>query len=234
MPRRILQQPCLGFGSRPPIRAPPLLHGVGQRQRFSIPRRAILRGIAGLMGTSAVPAHGEGGFSFGVTRSFSTTTCLSYRCCRNICRSNCNGRSCSSSGRTYREISVMLLSGQLDAAWISDFPYLKRGLAGIRNVARAALVTYKGGSETNLLTRSDLDDLSLPVQHETGIRRLHLDWHRISEPLAIDTAGVRQITLNLLLNACAASRFGGIVTVTVSCSKGALRIAVAAEGPGLP
>jgi len=112
--------------------------------------------------------------------------------------------------RTYREISVMLLSGQLDAAWISDFPYLKRGLAGIRNVARAALVTYKGGSETNLLTRSDLDDLSLPVQHETGIRRLHLDWHRISEPLAIDSAGVRQITLNLLLNACAASRFGGI------------------------
>ena len=136
--------------------------------------------------------------------------------------------------RTYREISVMLLSGQLDAAWISDFPYLKRGLAGIRNVARVALVTYKGGSETNLLTRSDLDDLSLPVQHETGIRRLHLDWHRISEPLAIDSAGVRQITLNLLLNACAASRFGGIVTVTVSCSDGALRIAVADEGPGLP
>ena len=128
----------------------------------------------------------------------------------------------------------MLLSGQLDAAWISDFPYLKRGLAGIRNVARAALVTYKGGSETNLLTRSDLDDLSLPVQHETGIRRLHLDWHRISEPLAIDSAGVRQITLNLLLNACAASRFVGIVTVTVSCSDGALRIAVADEGPGLP
>jgi signal transduction histidine kinase len=116
----------------------------------------------------------------------------------------------------------------------ASLDFLKRGLAGIRNVARAALITYKG-SDTNLLIHSDLDDLPFLVQHETGARRLRLDWqNRISEPLTIDGAAVRQITLNLLLNACAASPLGGLVTVTASCSDGTLRIAVADEGPGFP
>jgi signal transduction histidine kinase len=117
----------------------------------------------------------------------------------------------------------------------ASLDFLQRGLAGIRNVVRAALVPYKGSSDTNLLIHSELDDLPFLVQHETGARRLRLDWqNRISEPLAIDGPAVRQITLNLLLNACAASPLGGLVTVTASCSDGTLRIAVSDEGPGLP
>ena len=117
----------------------------------------------------------------------------------------------------------------------TSLEFLKRGLAGIRNVARAALVTYKGSSDTSLLTQSDLDDLPFLVQHETGARRLRLDWqNRISEPLAINGPAVRQIALNLLLNACAASPPGGLVIVTASCSDAMLRITVADEGPGLP
>jgi signal transduction histidine kinase len=117
----------------------------------------------------------------------------------------------------------------------TSLDFLKRGLAGIRNVARASLVTYKGGSDTNFLTQSDLDDLPFLVQHETGARWLRLDWqNRISEPLAINGPAVRQIALNLLLNACATSPPGGLVTVTASCSDATLRIAVADEGPGLP
>ena len=112
---------------------------------------------------------------------------------------------------------------------------LKRGLEGIRNVARATLVTYKGGSDTNLLTPTALDDLPSLLQHETGSRRLRLDWqNQISEPLAIDGAAVRQITLNLLLNACAASPLGGRVVFAASCREGTLRIEVSDEGPGIP
>ena len=112
--------------------------------------------------------------------------------------------------------------------------FLKRGLAGIRNVVRAALVTYKGGSDTSQLTPIDLDDLPFLVQHETGVRRVRLDWrNHVREPLTIDGPTVRQITLNLLLNACAASPFGGEVTVEASCSGSALQIVVADEGPGL-
>ena len=113
--------------------------------------------------------------------------------------------------------------------------FLKRGLAGIRNVVRAALVTYKGGTDTSTLTPTDLDDLPFLVQHETGLRRLRLDWHnRIREPLPIDGPAVRQITLNLLLNACAASPVGGMVAVESLAENGALQISVSDEGSGLP
>ena len=48
-------------------------------------------------------------------------------------------------------------------------------------------------------------------------RHLHLEWdNRIAEPLSIDGPAVRQITLNLLLNACAASPDGGLVAVAMS------------------
>jgi signal transduction histidine kinase len=73
------------------------------------------------------------------------------------------------------------------------------------------------------------------VQHETGVRRIRLNWHNeVAEPLTIDGPTVRQITLNLLLNACSASPFGGEVTVEAACSGGVLQIAVTDEGPGLP
>jgi signal transduction histidine kinase len=138
-------------------------------------------------------------------------------------------------GGMLNAIDTIQAHGSDPAVRQTSLDFLKRGLAGIRNVARAALVTYKGGFDTNLLTQSDFDDLPFLVQHETGARRLRLDWqNRISEPLAINGPAVRQITLNLLLNACAASPLGGLVTVIASCFDGTLRIAVADEGPGLP
>jgi signal transduction histidine kinase len=138
-------------------------------------------------------------------------------------------------GGMLNAIDTIQAHGHDPAVRQASLEFLKRGLAGIRNVVSATLVTYKGGSDPGLLTRLDLDDLPFLVQHETGRRRLSLDWdNRIAEPLAIDGPAVRQIALNLLLNACAASPDGGHVAVTVICSEGSLRIAVADHGPGLP
>jgi signal transduction histidine kinase len=132
-------------------------------------------------------------------------------------------------------IDTIQTYGHEPAVLQASLDFLKRGLAGIRNVVRATLVTYKGGSETRVLTRIDLDDLRFLVQHESHARHLHLEWdNRIAEPLSIDQPAVRQITLNLLLNACAASPDGGLVGVTVSDCAGQLRIAVADSGRGLP
>jgi signal transduction histidine kinase len=132
-------------------------------------------------------------------------------------------------------IDTMQEYGHEPAVLQASVDFLKRGLAGIRNVVRATLVTYKGGSETGVLTGIDLDDLRFLVQHETSVRWLRLDWdNRIAEPLAIDGPAVRQIMLNLLLNACAASPDGGIVAVTASHCAGQLRITIADRGPGLP
>jgi len=132
-------------------------------------------------------------------------------------------------------IDTIQAYGHEPAVLQTSLDFLKRGLAGIRNVVRATLVTYKDRSETAVLAAIDLDDLRFLVQHETGVRHLHLEWdNRIAEPLSIDGPAVRQITLNLLLNACAASPDGGLVAVTVSHCDGKLRIAVADRGAGLP
>ena len=132
-------------------------------------------------------------------------------------------------------IDTIQAYGHEPAVLRASLDFLKRGLAGIRNVVRATLLTYKGGSETGVLTGIDLDDLRFLVQHECDARHLRLEWdNRIAEPLSIDGPAVRQITLNLLLNACAASPDGGLVTVTASHCAGKLQIAVADRGPGLP
>ena len=131
-------------------------------------------------------------------------------------------------------IDTIQAYGHEPAVLQASLDFLKRGLAGIRNVVGATVVTYKGGSETGVLTRIDLD-LRFLVQHESEARHLRLGWdNRLAEPLSIDGPAVRQITLNLLLNACAASPDGGFVGVTMSQCAGKLEIAVTDSGPGLP
>ena len=124
-PRRIPQQPCPGLGSRPSARDPPLLYGLGQRQRRSTSRRAILRGFAGLAGTSAVRAHSEGRFSFGVTPVFLDNNMPLLSLLQEYLSHQLERPIVLVRRRTIREISMMLLSGQLDAAWICDFPYVQ-------------------------------------------------------------------------------------------------------------
>jgi signal transduction histidine kinase len=132
-------------------------------------------------------------------------------------------------------IDTIQAYGHEPAVLQASLDFLKRGLAGIRNVVGATLVTYKGSAETGVLTAADLDDLRFLVQHESAARHLRVEWdNRMAEPLAIDGPAVRQITLNLLLNACAASPDSSLVAVTVSHCARNLRITVADRGPGLP
>jgi two-component system, OmpR family, sensor kinase len=112
---------------------------------------------------------------------------------------------------------------------------LRRGLRGIQQVVRAALVTYKSEHRARHLTHADLQDLRFLIQHETGAKKLQLDWiNELPDALAIDASAVRQIALNLLLNACQASPEGGTVSFRADVSGETLAIAVADQGPGLP
>jgi signal transduction histidine kinase len=112
---------------------------------------------------------------------------------------------------------------------------LERGLTGICNVVRAALLTYKGGEHPERLTRSDLDDLRFLIQHEVSRRQLRLHWdNRLPPHVAIDGGAVRQAVLNLLLNACAASPLRATVSLTARLQEGTLVMEIADRGPGLP
>lgn len=112
---------------------------------------------------------------------------------------------------------------------------VKRGLAGIRDVVRATLVTYKGTPVERGLRPSDLDDLRFLVRHEILRRRLTLLWeNRLARPLELPVGPLRQAVLNLLLNACAASPVEGRVTFEAREDGDDLRISVGDQGPGMP
>jgi signal transduction histidine kinase len=112
---------------------------------------------------------------------------------------------------------------------------LERGLTGIRNVVRATLTTYKQETPSSKLLHSELDDLQFLVQHEVARREVSLRWtNTLPDEISIDGGAVRQIALNLLLNACAASPNGGTVEFEALERDGIVILVVRDDGPGLP
>jgi signal transduction histidine kinase len=112
---------------------------------------------------------------------------------------------------------------------------LERGLTGIRNVVRATLTSYKQESPSSKLARGELDDLQFLIQHEIARREASLRWtNALPDEIDIDGGAVRQIALNLLLNACMASLPGGTVELEARADAQNLTLIVRDEGPGLP
>jgi signal transduction histidine kinase len=132
-------------------------------------------------------------------------------------------------------VDTLRVHGDDRAVRLRAVELLERGLTGIANVVRATLATYKGSARPGRLEPRDLEDLQFLLRHELGRRKLRLDWRNLlSAPVEVDGAAVRQITLNLLLNACAASPEGATVTFAAHDGNGQLSIAIGDQGPGLP
>ena len=138
-------------------------------------------------------------------------------------------------GGMFNAIDTLEHHGDDAAVRRSSLDLLKRGLLGIRDVVRAALVTYKSGASKQPLQPSELDDLRFLVRPEVVRRQLTLMWNtELSGTIALPAGPVRQSVLNLLLNACAASPLGGRVDFTAGVRDGALIIRVSDQGHGMP
>ncbi len=112
---------------------------------------------------------------------------------------------------------------------------LQRGLTGIQNVVRASLMTWRGDTDGQPLTPGDIDDIHFLIQSEANRRELSLSWTvDFDTTLAVPGHAVRQIVLNLLLNACAASQPGGQVRFLAKLEKSELHLLVEDQGPGMP
>ena len=116
---------------------------------------------------------------------------------------------------------------------------LQRGLRHLRDVTSAALDPRKLQAEAALLTHDDVEDLRRLIESE--VRRLgqSLDWHvspgaRTNGILPVLAAPVRQVALNLLLNASAAASRGGSLRLVLEDHGDVLELSVEDDGPGLP
>ncbi|PZR00861.1 MAG: sensor histidine kinase [Cereibacter sphaeroides] len=111
-----------------------------------------------------------------------------------------------------------------------------RGLNHLREVTRAILDQNRLDRAGQPLSLEDFEDLRLLFEPETQQRGQVLAWEISARPEALSplpAAPVRQVALNLLLNAGAAAGPGGQVGMTVKNGGGGLSLAIRDSGPGL-
>ena len=112
---------------------------------------------------------------------------------------------------------------------------IDRGLRSIERVATAALSTYRPPDPGRGFTEQDLDDLVTLVAPQARQRGVGLARKgTLERTIAADANAVRQVLLNLLLNAVRASPSGAQVRLNVRDLGGAASFQVVDAGDGLP
>ena len=111
-----------------------------------------------------------------------------------------------------------------------------RGLTHLRDVARAILDQNRLDRTGQPLRAVDFEDLRLLIEPAAVSREQRLDWQITAGDAtlaALPSAQVRQVTLNLLLNASEAAGTGERVGLSVRNGADVLSITVDDTGPGL-
>lgn len=106
---------------------------------------------------------------------------------------------------------------------------LERGLTQIRNTVAALLVETK--ARDRFFEPADIDDLLILIESEAQLRAVAVVGSSVlKEALPLPATLLRQILLNLLLNAVAAADEGGKVWLSVAAARGTLRLVVGNDG----
>jgi signal transduction histidine kinase len=106
---------------------------------------------------------------------------------------------------------------------------LERGLMQIKDTVGALLVEAKVKSRD--LSPQDLDDVRTLIEPQAREQGVHLRWDsQLTAPLSLPSSSVRQVLINLLLNAVHASGTGGEVSVEITIADAALSMVVVNGG----
>ena len=116
-------------------------------------------------------------------------------------------------------------------------PLLERGLHQIKDIVAALLVEAKAKSRP--LTHQDVDDVHTLLAQEAKKKGVSWDWRNdLTEEFALPATLVRQVLINLLLNAVQAAgegeTGGGHVQVGIERHANRLRIEVENNGRAIP
>lgn len=132
-------------------------------------------------------------------------------------------------GGMFNAISTLKRHIPLDPIAQMTVSHLERGLQQIRETVAALLVEAK--LKSRHLAPQDFEDVHLLVTHEAHKKRVELAWSvAIEDSLPLPSTLVRQILINLLLNAIQAAADDGRVSLRAAIDKDNLLIRVENDG----
>ncbi len=132
-------------------------------------------------------------------------------------------------GGMLNAISTQRRFGNLDPVTGKTLDLLERGLEQIKETVSALLVEAR--SESHALSAHDVDDVYTLLQPDAQKNRIKLIWHNeLLTPVQLPSTPIRQVLINLSLNAVQASQPGGQVSCRVFTSDNTFSIHVSNEG----
>lgn len=138
-------------------------------------------------------------------------------------------------GGLFNAIDTLKRHGTNAVARSATLDLVERGLKGIRDVVRAALMSYRAERDERQLSHDDIEDLKLLLSPEARRQGVALQWrNELSGQVALPANTVRQIILNLALNACQATPHDSWAAVSVAETSRAVEVEVQDTGPGMP
>ncbi len=136
-------------------------------------------------------------------------------------------------GGMLNTISTWKRHGQPEHLAEKTLPLLERGLLQIKETVAALLVEAR--VQSHPLTDADLQDIHTLLQPHIHNKRLHMHWEgSLQRAVALPSTQVRQVLMNLLLNAVQAADEGSGVLCTTELKDGCLLIRVENRGEPIP
>ncbi len=136
-------------------------------------------------------------------------------------------------GGLFNAIDTLKRHGDKPAVRATSLSLIERGLKGIRDVVRSTLTAYRADRSPRRLLAGDLDDIRLLVGPELARNSLSVDWRNMLEgEFPTEASALRQVALNLLLNAIQASPEAGQLIFLATVEAEDLLLEVHDQGPG--
>ena len=123
--------------------------------------------------------------------------------------------------------------GEPDPISASTLSLVERGLQQIRHSVSALLVEAR--FEARALTPQDIDDVRTLLEPEAATREQTLQWEsNLDRALPLPSTPIRQILINLILNAIQAAGRGGTVSCRIQADSSQMSFEVRNDGRSIP
>ncbi len=132
-------------------------------------------------------------------------------------------------GGMLNAINTFNRHGNPDLLTSKTISLIGRGLLQIKQTVAALLIEAK--LENHALTPQDIEDARTLIMEDVNKKQISLNWrNEIDEPLPLPSTQVRQILLNLLLNAVKATREHGHMDCQITKELDKFKLAVKNDG----